>query len=47
MDNDDRQDNWKLAYPLFLLGMMIIGLISFFLIRRMERRDITRQDDEL
>jgi len=41
------QDNWKLAYPLFLLGMMIIGLISFFLIRRMERRDITRQDDEL
>jgi len=39
-------DNWRLTYPLFLLGMFIIGIISFLLIRRMEKRDIKRQDEE-
>lgn len=30
--------NWKLAYPLFLLGMVVIGIINFWLIRRFEKR---------
>lgn len=32
------QANWKIAYPLFLLGMIIIGIINYYLIRRLERR---------
>jgi len=29
--------NWKIAYPLFMLGMVIIGVIDFYLIRRLEK----------
>jgi len=32
------QDNWKITYPLFLLGMIIIAIMNFFLIRRLEKR---------
>lgn len=32
-------ENWRLSYPLFMLGMLIIGVISFILIRRMEKKD--------
>ncbi len=32
------QENWKLAYPLFILGMMVIGIATFFVIKRMEKR---------
>jgi magnesium transporter len=32
-------DHWKIAYPLFVLGMAIIGVISFYLIKRMEKKD--------
>jgi magnesium transporter len=31
-------DNWKMAYPLFILGMLIIGAATWFVIRRMEKR---------
>jgi magnesium transporter len=31
-------ENWRLAYPLFILGMVVIGVITFFFIRRLERR---------
>jgi magnesium transporter len=29
--------NWKVAYPLFLLGMALIGIFSYVLIRRIEK----------
>ena len=31
--------NWKIAYPLFLLGMVVIGIINYWLIRRLEKRN--------
>lgn len=33
------ETNWKIAYPLFLLGMGIIGIFSYFIIRRLEKND--------
>jgi magnesium transporter len=32
------QNNWKIAYPLFLLGMVVIALLNFLLIRLLEKR---------
>jgi len=31
-------DNWKITYPLFLLGMVIIGVVNYYFIRRMEKK---------
>jgi len=31
-------NNWRIAYPAFLVGMVIIGVISYFLLQRIERR---------
>jgi magnesium transporter len=31
------QSNWKFAYPLFLLGMLVIGVIDYFLIKRLDK----------
>jgi len=31
-------ENWKIAYPLFLLGIIVIGVISYFTIRWIEKR---------
>jgi magnesium transporter len=30
--------NWKIAYPLFLLAMAVIGIGTYFLIRWLEKR---------
>jgi magnesium transporter len=30
--------NWKITYPLFLLGMVIIGIVNYYFIRRMEKK---------
>ena len=35
--------NWKIAYPLFLLGMVVIGIVNYFVIRRLEKRRAARQ----
>lgn len=32
-------ENWRIAYPAFLLGMAILGLISYFLLKRLEAND--------
>lgn len=32
------QENWKISYPLFILGIGIIGVATFMFIRRMEKR---------
>ena len=31
------ESNWKIAYPLFMLGMVVIGVINLFLIRKLEK----------
>ena len=31
-------ERWKLTYPLFILGMIIIGVINYYLIRRLEKK---------
>jgi hypothetical protein len=36
--------NWKLAYPLFFLGMAAIGGSSYYLLRWLERRDQARPE---
>jgi magnesium transporter len=38
-------ENWKIAYPLFLLGMTFIGIIIYLIIRRLERKDLVGQGD--
>jgi magnesium transporter len=35
--------NWRMAYPLFLLGMVIIGAFNYFLIRRIEKKDLEKR----
>jgi magnesium transporter len=30
--------NWKIAYPAFLLGMVVIGFTNYYLLKRLERR---------
>ncbi len=32
-------NNWKISYPLFLLGMVIIGMLNYWLIKRLERKE--------
>jgi magnesium transporter len=32
-------EKWKIAYPLFILGLIIIAVINYLLIRRMEKRN--------
>lgn len=34
--------NWKLSYPLFLLGMVVIAVINYFLLKRLEKRGNSR-----
>ncbi|MDM7924653.1 MAG: magnesium transporter CorA family protein [bacterium] len=31
--------NWKIAYPVFLLAMVVLGLISYSLLKRFEKKD--------
>ncbi len=35
-----RPENWRIAYPLFILGIIIIALISYLIIRRIEKGDL-------
>lgn len=34
--------NWKIAYPLFILGMVMVALLNYFLIRILEKRSEKR-----
>ena len=36
--------NWKIAYPLFIVGMLIIGVANLFLIRKLEKAKRQRGD---
>jgi magnesium transporter len=31
--------NWKMAYPLFLLAMVIIGVANYYLLKRLDKKD--------
>ncbi len=41
------QENWRISYPLFLVGMLLIGLMNLFLILRMEYKDRKKKTEEL
>jgi len=30
-------ENWRIAYPAFLAGMALIGLASYFLLKRLQK----------
>ena len=31
-------ENWRISYPLFLLGMVILALLTYLIIKRLEKR---------
>jgi magnesium transporter len=31
-------ENWKITYPLFIIGMAVIAVINYFFIKRMEKK---------
>jgi magnesium transporter len=37
--------NWKTSYPLFLLGMVVIGFINLYLIKRIEKKESAKQKE--
>src|SRR5450756_2914380 len=39
--------NWRIAYPLFLLAMVVIGGANYYLLRRIERQDEKRRMDRV
>lgn len=39
------QANWRLAYPLFLGGMVVLGVLNYYLLKMLERRDKNRAQD--
>jgi len=41
VEHDDRSHNWRIAYPLFLAAMAVIGLANF---RAAEVARLARQD---
>jgi magnesium transporter len=38
-------ENWKVSYPLFLLGMVVMALATYLIIKRTEKRKADRQTD--
>jgi magnesium transporter len=38
-------DNWKITYPLFLVGMAVIAFLNYFLIKRIEKKGQSRQNE--
>lgn len=32
-------ENWRISYPIFLIAMLVIGVLNYFLLKRMERSD--------
>jgi magnesium transporter len=38
-------ENWKIAYPLFLLAMVVIAGLNYFLIKRLEKKGKPIQND--
>jgi magnesium transporter len=38
-------ENWKVSYPLFLLGMVVLALATYIIIKRVEKRKEARKAD--
>jgi len=38
-------ENWRISYPLFLLGMVILALVTYIIIKRIEKRKANREAD--
>jgi len=38
-------ENWRIAYPVFLLGMAAIGIVSYYLLKWMIKRDDMKGDE--
>jgi magnesium transporter len=38
-------ENWKVSYPLFLMGMVVLALISYLIIKRLEKRKENRESE--
>jgi magnesium transporter len=32
-------ENWKLSYPLFMLAMLVIGVVNYYILKWLERKD--------
>ena len=32
-------DNWRISYPLFLLAMVIIGIVNYYILKRLGKKD--------
>jgi magnesium transporter len=32
-------ENWRMSYPLFILAMIIIGIVNYFIFKRLEKKD--------
>lgn len=39
-------ENWKVSYPLFMLGMVAIGAITFIVLRILEKRGLRRFEEQ-
>ena len=37
--------NWRIAYPLFLLAMVVIGVANYYLLKRSERKPVDHPED--
>ncbi len=31
--------NWRISYPAFLLAMVIIGIVNYYLLKRLEKKE--------
>ncbi len=40
-------ENWKIAYPLFLAALAILGVVTYFLLRRWDKKRNERREDQL
>lgn len=38
-------ENWRISYPLFLLGMLLIAVFNYFVIKRLEKKRKPTQND--
>ena len=38
-------ENWRMSYPLFLLGMVVLALITYLIIKRLEKRKADRRNE--
>lgn len=43
-ENAPGPENWRTSYPAFLAGMVVISVISYFLLRRIEARGTDRPE---